>query len=319
MDQKAPVPNHSKVQVETFDRSADPAVVAPSIMRERSYKRGSRRGSRWFVWLIGCILGILLLALLACALIGGLVMGIAIKLANEVTASSTTTQTFTVSDIPALDIHNASGNVQVRRGMSGIVTLQITRTARDASQSTAQANLDKIAVHTTQTGDRIAIATDFQDVGFFASSSTVNLLITVPPSTNIAADVTAGGVQIDSITGQIEITSGAGNVALQDVVLADGSQLHVATGSVTVRGALAVNAAIDITLSTGDVTLQLAANTTSRLDARTNVGAIQVNGWALQPTSINGVGAVVNGTLGAQAAGTIRIRVDTGDITVSRI
>ena len=265
------------------------------------------------------MLGTLLLALLACALIGGLVMGIAIKLANQVTASSTSTQTFMVGDFPALDIHDASGNVQVRRGISGLVTLQITKTAQDASQSAAQANLDKIAVKMTQTGDTIAISTDFQDVGFFAGSSTVNLLISVPPNTSLAADVTAGDVQIDGITGRLEITGGAGNVTLQDVALADGSQLHVATGSVTVRGEIAVNAAIDITVSTGGVTLHLPASTASRLDARTNFGAIHINGWRLQPTSINQVGAVVNDSLGPQAAGTIRIRVDTGDITVSQL
>lgn len=319
MDQNAPVPNHSKVQVETSDRSADPAVVAPPSMPERSHQQGHRRRSRWFVWLIGCMLGTLLLALLACALIGGLVMGIAIKLSNEVTASSTSTQTFVVGDFPALDIHDASGNVQVRRGISGLVTLQITKTAQDASQSAAQANLDKIAVKTTQTGDTIAISTDFQDVGFFAGSSTVNLLISVPLNTSLAADVTAGDVQIDGITGRLEITGGAGNVTLQDVALADGSRLHVATGSVTARGEIAVNAAIDITVSTGDVTLHLPASTASRLDARTNFGAIHIDGWRLQPTSINQVGAVVNDSLGPQAAGTIRIRVDTGDITVSQL
>jgi hypothetical protein len=91
------------------------------------------------------------------------------------------------------------------------------------------------------------------------------------------------------------------------------------TGSVIMRGAIPTNATVDIAVSTGDVTLQLPADTQTRLDARTNLGAIQINGWSLAPTRMNSVGAVANGALGAQPSGTLHIRVDTGDITVSQL
>src|SRR5262249_40158791 len=148
-----------------------------------------RRGPRWFVWLLGCLLGALLLVLLVCALVGGLVAGIAIKLATEVTASATSTQTFSVRDAPSLDIHDASGQVRVQTGTPGVVEIEITKKARDASQSAAESDLDNIGVTATQTGDRISIATSFHDEGFLVSSSSVNLLITVPPDTNLAIQV----------------------------------------------------------------------------------------------------------------------------------
>ncbi len=317
MDHGAPVPNDGRVRVD----SGVPPAIASAPTLEPPHRRRSRRGPRWFIWLIGCLLTALLLVLLACALVGGLVMGIAFKLANEVTATATATQSFVVTDTPSLDIHNASGRMQVQPGAPGNVTVQMTKTARDASLNAARADLDNITVNATQTGDQITISTSLQDEGFFAGSSSVNLLITVPPNANITADVPAGDIQISGVSGQMELTGGAGDVTLQGMTLSDGSRIHVATGSVTFQGTIAPNATVDLSVSTGDVTLQLPADTVAQLDARTNIGNIHISGWSLQPTRINNVGTAANGLLGpqGQAAGTIHVRVDTGDITVSQV
>ncbi len=315
MGQDAPVPNHSTAQIET--RSAGPADPSRPLQQTRRFPR--RRGRRWFVWAIGCVLGVLLLALLACALVGGLVVGIALKLANEVTATTTTTQSFAVNGFPSLNIQNAAGSLQVQPGPAGVVGVQITRSARDTSQSAASADLDGITVNTTQMGDQIAISTDFPDGSLFASSSSVNLLLTVPPNTTIAADVTAGDIQISGISGLFEVTGGAGDITLHEVALADGSQIHMTMGSVTMQGAVMANAAVDISVSTGDVSLQLPADTATQLDAHTNLGAIHVSGWPMPTTRINSLGTDAEGPLGAQAAGAIHIRVDSGDITVGQM
>lgn len=318
MDQNTPVPSHREVQVETYDRPIGPPVTIPPPNVPHRRPR-QRHGPRWFVWSLGCLLAIVLLALLACALIGGLVMGIAFKLANEVTASSTTTQSFLVNDTPSLDIHNAAGHVRVQQGAAGTVNVQITRTARDTSQSAAQADLDNIVVTATQTGNQIAITSNFQDGGYFATANTVNLLITVPATTNIAADVAAGEVEINGVSGLMEISGGAGTVTLQDTALADGTRIHVATGTVTLIGTVPGTAAVDISVGTGDVTLRLPADTSTQLDARTNVGDIHITGWQVQMMRINKVGTVANGPLGTQPTATIHVRVDAGNISVSPI
>ncbi len=314
MGHDAPVPNHSTAQVEA--QSAAPAD--PTRPLQPTPRRPRRHGPRWFVWLIGCMLGVLLLALLACALVGGLVVGIALKLANEVTATTTATQSFAVNALPSLTIHNASGRLDVQPGPAGVVGVQITRTARDTSQSAARAALDGITVNTTQTGDQIAISTDFPAGSIFASSSNVDLLVTVPPNTTIAADITAGDIQISGIGGLLEITGGAGDITLHDVALADGSRIHMTTGSVTMQGAVMANADVDISVSTGAVNLRLPANTAAQLDAHTNLGAIHVSGWPMQTTRVNSLGEDAQGPLGAQPAGAIHIQVDSGDITVSQ-
>ena len=320
MEQNAPVPNQREVPVEEQQRFARPngpaTLTPPPIPVTRPRRR--RRGSRWFIWLLGALLGVVLLVLLACALVGGLVIGIAVKLANEVSATATATQTYTVSGVPSLDVHNSVGRVEVQQGVPGVVSFQITKVARDTSQSAAQADLDKINVTITQSGDRLTLTTDFQDDSFFAGSSAVNLLISVPPEANIAADVTAGAVQLNDISGLMEITTGAGNASLQNVTPSDGSRIHVATGSVTLSGAIPANASVDITVSTGDVTLRLPGDTQARLDARTNVGSITVNGWPLNATRMNRVGATANGPLGDSPTAAIHVRVDSGDITVTR-
>lgn len=324
MDQNAPVPNHSEVprQVpgEGYSRSAhgngSATLTPPPPQPQRTRPR--RRSPRWLVWLMGIVLAFVLVILLVCALIGGLVMGIAIKLANEVTVNATSTQTFTVTDVPSLDIHNASGRVQVRQGAPGVVSIETTRIARDTSQNAARADLDNIEVNTTQTGNQIALTTNVTDESYFASSSTVNLILTVPANTNIMADVMAGDVQIDSISGVMEITVGAGSVHLQDTVLADGSRIHISTGSAMLLGRLLPDASVDISVNTGNVALRLPADAAANLDARTNAGNIHINGWSLQPRQMNRGGAIATGTLGEQPTGTVRIRVDAGDITISQ-
>jgi hypothetical protein len=315
MGQDAPVPNHSTAQIEA--QSAAP--TDPSRPLQQTHRRPHRRGPRWFVWLIGCMLGVLLLALLACALVGGLMVGIALKLANEVTATTTSTQSFVVNVFPSLTIHNASGRLDVQPGPAGAIGVQITRIARDTSQSAARADLDGINVDSTQAGDQIAISTNFPNGSVFASSSSVNLLLTVPPNTTIVADVTAGDIQISGIGGLVEVTGGAGAITLQDVALADGSRIHMTMGSITMRGAVMANASVDISVSTGDVNLQLPADTATQLDAHTSLGAIHVSGWPMQTTRVNSLGEDAEGPLGAQAPGAIHIRVDSGDITVSQI
>lgn len=318
MDQNTPVSHPGKIQVETQRQSfpVDPATVTPPVPQTPRPRR--RRGRRWLVWLMGFVLAVVLLGLLACALVGGLLVGIAIKLANEVTASSTSTQTFAVGDIPALDIHNMAGHVQVQSGAPGVVSVQITKIARDSSQSAARNDLDKILVTTLQTGDTITVTTDLRDENLFAGSGSVNLIFSVPPTTNITAATPSGNTQIDGITGLIEITGGAGNAVLNQVTLADGSRIHVTTGSVTLRGAVSTDATVDISVNTGDVTLQLPADATTQLDARTNIGDIHITGWQLQPSRTDRVGAFVSGSLGANSGGTVHVRVDTGDITVSQ-
>lgn len=324
MDSNTPLPNSREVQVEAFDRSAQAvapvspsATATPPPLHHRPQRR--RRSPRWFVWLMGFLLAVVLLGLLACALVGGLIMGIALKLANEVSASVTSTQMFTVAGVPSLDIHNASGSLSVLTGAPGSVSVEMTRTARDSSQSAARTDLDKIAVTASQDGNRITVTSDFQDESFFATSSAVNLRIVVPPTANIAADVTAGDFRVDGVSGLIELTGGAGNATLRNVSPADGSRIHVATGSVTVQGSVPPGASIDIAVNTGDVTLKLPADTRTRLDARTTIGDIHINGWQVQPTRTNRVGAMTNDILGAQPEGTIHIRVDSGDISVSQL
>ena len=320
MDQNAPVPNHAEVRVETYYRPTGPTMTTPAPL-ETPVTARRRHGPRWFIWLIGCMLAVLVLALLMCALVGGLLVGIAIKLSNEVTASATSTQTFAVNGVPSLDIHDQSGQVQVRPGASGSVTVQITKVARESSESAARAGLEKIVVNTSQTGNHIAITTDFGNDGFFANSDSVNLLITVPARANVGVDVTAGAVEIDGLNGLMDISGGAVTVALQDVVLTDGSRIHIATGSALVHGSQFPGAALDITVSTGNVMLQLPVDTQTRLDAQTNAGSIRITGWPLQPERMNRAGMEANGPLGAQVegGGAIHVRVDAGDITISQI
>ena len=194
----------------------------------------------------------------------------------------------------------------------------ITKNTRDTSQSAAQASLNTITVTATQTGDQITITSDFQDESFFASSSTVNLLITVPPTANITADVTAGNIEVDGVSGLLEITGDAGTATLQDVATANGSRIHLTTGSDDSARRHRHQRDRGYRRQHRKVTLQLPADTQTQLDARTNNRRIQINGGP-SLMRMNSVCGVANGALGTEPSGTLHIRVDIGDITVSQL
>lgn len=299
-------------------RPGPPPPASPVYPPYPPYASSPRRASRWYVWLIGGCLGVLVLGILGCAVIGGLLAGVMIREANRTQVQSSETRTFAVTGAPTLNVHNIAGQVQVVGGDDGQVTVDITRSARDDSDSAAQRALDAITVDIRQAGDTITVNTTFPRRGGFGSDRRVDLTITVPRTVDVTADVTAGNASVQDVTGRLRLTVTAGEAKLQAVTLKDGSFLHVTTGRASVAGTLQPGASLDVRVTTGQVELRLPADTAARLDARITLGDITVDGWDVT-TSRQGVsGRQATGDLGANPVGTITIRVETGGITIER-
>jgi hypothetical protein len=275
-------------------------------------------GVPWYVWLIGGCLGLTILVGIACVVLGVTFGRLVNTLARETPVSTTTTQPFSVTGAPTINVHDIDGQVTIMTGSAGAVTVEITKNARDTSPNAAQSDLDNITVTATQTGNTITVDTQFAAAQSLTRQLTADLTITVPPTANLALHVEAGSVEVDGVSGTVSATIGAGDFGASGVTLGDGSRIDVSTGTVTLDGALASGASVSVTVSTGDAQITLSADTSTHLDASTDLGGITISGWSI-PITRSGLGAKASGDLGASPSGALTVHVATGSIMLTRV
>lgn len=294
-----------------------PAPYGPAEVQRRPGRQG--RHSTWLAWVIGGTLGALVLGGLLIALIAALLGGIFASTIGQNEQTATATRSFTVSGTPSLVITNTAGNITVQSSGSGSqVVVQVTKHAWGSSVAVARSGLDNTAVTLSQSGNTIAVATQFTSTYFDGGMArrTVDLLVTVPSQTNADLRLSAGNIEMRQVSGTVQVDASAGNVTTHDVTLADGSQLHTSVGNLTLDGAIASGATVDVTVSTGNATLTLPAATPAHLDASTSVGNLTIIGW---PISVSGTGLTghhASGDLGPNPSARLMAQVSTGNLTL---
>lgn len=274
-----------------------------------------RRGVPWYVWVIGAILAFLLVISLLIGLAVGWFVGV-VRVVTGPQVTSTSISTFAVSGTPRIVVNNITGNVTVVTGPANEVTVEVTRKARDATQTDAQRALERIKVNLTRDGNTInaVAAGDWQTRG--AQQLSADLRITVPTITNLDLTQTTGNITIDGVTGALAATLTTGNLTTTRITLNAASHISVITGQANVDASLTNGANLDVTVTTGTARLTLPASTSAHLDARVNVGDININGWPISVTRQN-VGATASGDLNAQPASTLTVNVTTGSIQLT--
>lgn len=311
------------------ERNAPPQPAwqeSPSAPSPSPYKptyppqqpQAPKRRSRWYVWAIGGCLALVGVTILACAVLGGVFAGFLIHVANETPVSEMTEQSFTVTGTPSLDLQDTAGNIEVVQGGADTINLEVTKSARATTSDEARSDLNNIHVDVSQVGNTLKVATTFDESNGFGRQPRVDLRLTVPPTTNVSIQATTGEVTLTDITGLFNVNVVAGNLQTDGVTLADGSQLHVTTGNLEMNGAVAPGGSLDVSVDTGQASLALPASTSAHLDARVNVGSVDISDWPVS-ASKNNVGASAVGDLGANPQGTITVRVQTGSIDISQV
>lgn len=228
----------------------------------------------------------------------------------------TETHEFTVAGAPSIVTRSAAGNLTITPGRDGQVHVQVTKRVRGGSFGQAgEGDLDKVRVDVTQEGDRITIDAGTRNFSLFGKQITIDIEITAPHSSALDLRLAAGNTRIQGISGLISAKVDAGNMDLSDVALANRSQLTVNAGNLTVQGALATGASLDAQVNAGSARFTLPRETAAYLDARAQAGNVRVPNWNVSITR-NFATQAAYGPLGANAAGTLTIRVSAGNITV---
>jgi len=126
--------------------------------------------------------------------------------------------------------------------------------------------------------------------------------------------VTAASVELDSNTGEIDIeelsadslfaSCDTGRIAIESSIILGEIILDSSTGSIEINSTTADG--FDINSSTGDVSISVASLELYRLDLKTDVGVVRVDGINQGTTHITTTGSIL-----------IKVRVSTGAISIT--
>ena len=253
----------------------------------------------------------------------------------------------------AVELSTFDGSIEVRPWDKPEVQVIIEKRARD------KAAADDIDIRAEQTGDHIVIEVKARksdhrgmNLGWNLSRS-AKLIVSMPASADLIAKSGDGSIDVERITGRVEMRSGDGSIRAHDVggdvtahsgdgsIRIDGANgaLNVDTGdgsivlagklsgvrarsgdgSVTVRAETGSTSGADWDISTGDgsVTLELPDGFGAELDAHSGDGGIRMHDITVSKVSGEIRRNTVRGQIGSGGR-MVRVRTGDGSITLKK-
>jgi hypothetical protein len=293
-------------------------VATPSLGRETTSARNRPARRSWYVWLIGGCLGVLLFLGALCGALGGLAVGVYQFVFNEPTVSASSLHTFTVQGEPQVVVTNPDGSVTFAPGEDGAVRIEATSRARDRTEDDARKALATITLDLRQDGDTVSVVARFGGRGsaWPGAARLVDLVITVPANTSLMMDQSAGDATVGALTGPLSLHVDAGNIHMTDATFTNDSQVEVGAGNISIDGALAGAAVLDVSIDAGDATLTLPSATAAHIEAWTDAGSLTVHGWPIPTRHTTGATLLAAGDTRAGPQARLTVKVKAGDITI---
>lgn len=197
-------------------------------------------------------------------------------------------KSFAVSGTPRVIINTFDGRISIRAWDKPEVMMNAIKRAG------SEQALRGIVVKSTQQGSDISITTDYDHAagrrlgGMFSTNASVTVELFVPRNCNIQANSGDGRVELEGVTGGVNLQTGDGRVEVRD----GSGQLTVKTG----------DGRIEVLNYTGDV------------DAKTGDGRINLEGRFAQLAARTGGGSILLALPGDQDA-TIETDADTESVS----
>lgn len=166
----------------------------------------------WLSWIVVAVLTMII----ASALIAH----------QHVVAIPMPTRTFQINEHARLMLNNSAGNVVIRRGEEGVISVTATKRA-----SGIGINPEHIQVYYEQYGDAVNITTNITWNVFLFNLRSVEFEITVPASCDIQTGNGWGNFQIQSVQGDIRLGTGSGNIEVRDLQ----GQIAMKTGNGSIK------------------------------------------------------------------------------------
>ncbi len=239
---------------------------------------------------------------------------------------------FAVTGKPDVAVRTFDGSIEIRPWDKAEVQVVVEKRGRD------KADVASIEVRAEQKGNRVEVSvieTPMRGLGIHFHGRSAKLIVSMPASSDVSARSGDGSIDIEGLTGHLQLQSGDGSIHASrvggevDVHTGDGSVTLSGTlskvrarsgdGSVTIHADSGSAAGGDWDIATGDgsVTLAVPDGFGAELDAHTGDGGIHM----LDLTLSNVTGTIGRNSLrGRLGSGGHNVRVRTGDgsITLKR-
>jgi DUF4097 and DUF4098 domain-containing protein YvlB len=237
---------------------------------------------------------------------------------------------FSITGRPEVALTTFDGAIEIRPWDKAEVEVVIEKRGPD------KASVAEIEVEATQSGDRIQVEVKSprHRMGLHLGASPVaKLLVSLPVSSDIVARSSDGAIDIERMSGRVELRSGDGSIRASGMAgdvnaqTGDGridldgtfSGLHARSGDgrVKIRVAPGATPAGDWDVSTGDgsVTLELPEGFNGELDAHTGDGRVEIEGLTVSNVTGEIRKNSVRGRLGS-GGHVVHVRTGDGSITV---
>lgn len=183
-------------------------------------------------------------------------------------------RSFKVNPGGTLDIDIDFGNVFVESSGDGMVYVELHRVVGSENEDEAKRLLARHEWDAVQDGNDVLVESRFEFEGTDRwinrnrrdSVFRLKVVVRIPTEYNVEFTTGAGNVTIQDVTGLVEGTTGAGNIAIGEV---SGSvEIRSGSGNIEIEG---INGSIEVTSGAGNITL---GYVTGELQANTGAGNI---------------------------------------------
>jgi hypothetical protein len=209
-----------------------------------------------------------------------------------------------------LVIEGFTGDVQLTGGAVDGAQIEFVTRARGRDDATARANLDRIDID--ERGDertyRYTLRSDRTEM------TSVDVRGQVPRNTQLEVRLESGSVLLSGIDGPVTVDNRNGTVRVGGAAGTVDVQTRVGDVEVGLRQ-LPATAGVRARTLNGNVTLVIPGESDARVDARTQVGGIRVEGLSFRDRRLrrDGAGAHFSGALG-QANATVDLSTENGHV-----
>lgn len=197
--------------------------------------------------------------------------------------------------VPTIVINDPEGDIQVQGENQPVVTVQ---TDGSVNPAVTQPSSNEVDINETNSDD---------------------ITVTVPDNANVTIVTDGGSVNVDNVNAQMTVTSGSGDITMQNVTLTGDSTIKSSDGDITFGGQLDPNGSYQfISTDSGDVSLTLPPNSAFSLHATAPNGSINADSQFSQVrVQQTGNGATAQGNNGSAPQPDVTISTGNGDINLN--
>jgi len=239
---------------------------------------------------------------------------------------------FQTSGKPEVTLGTFDGSIEIRPWDKAEVEVVVEKRGADKE------SIADLQIEATQSGDRISVEVKnpHRRTGIhLGPSPSAKLIVSLPASSDVTARSGDGSIDVERLSGRIELRSGDGSIRARDLagditiqtgdgsIALDGkfSAVHARSGdgSVRIHAAAGTTAGADWDISTGDgsVTLEIPDGFNAELDAHTGDGGVHVEDLTVSNVTGEIRRNSIRGRLGS-GGHEVRVRTGDGSITVRR-